>query len=245
MTLAGHRWPAARLISPPADELVLVHGLLRALAAFRWFAWVWMSIVATIDLHNGVVAHPTALVGFGATALALTAAITVVVRVAPADALRWPLLLVELVLGAAMVGLDPWVYGPGVDHAQSLGSVWPLAAVLAVGVRAGGRAGVMAGLVIGVSRGLGEAVVVGGDWDGDRVLGVFGSMVLYALGGGAAGLTAVRLREARREISLARAREEVARTLHDGVLQTLAMVQRRRRQRVSRRRPGSTGPRFR
>ncbi|MGH9277835.1 MAG: sensor histidine kinase, partial [Acidimicrobiales bacterium] len=51
--------------------------------------------------------------------------------------------------------------------------------------------------------------------------------VFYALGGFAGGYLARLLRRAEREISAARAREEVARTLHDGVLQTLAVVERR------------------
>ena len=76
---------------------------------------------------------------------------------------------------------------------------------------------------------LGGVLVGGlpGGWDGARTLSVVSTTVLYALAGGAAGYAADRARRAEREISAARAREQGARHLHDGVLQTLAVVQRR------------------
>jgi len=52
-------------------------------------------------------------------------------------------------------------------------------------------------------------------------------VVFYAVAGAVAGYVAALMRRAEREISAARAREELARTLHDGVLQTLALVERR------------------
>jgi signal transduction histidine kinase len=52
-------------------------------------------------------------------------------------------------------------------------------------------------------------------------------VVFYVLGGCAAWYLTSLLRRAEGEISAARAREEIARTLHDGVLQTLALVERR------------------
>lgn len=208
-------------------ERALLDGLVRAIAAFRWAAWAWMAVVAAIDLRNGPVAHPAVMVSLVALALGVTVAATVLARLDPAKLLGTPAIAVELVVAVALVGLDHWVYGADSIHAQSLGVVWPLAAVLTAGVRFGAAGGGLTGLAVGVATWMGELAVVPGRWYGDRILGSLGSVVLYVLGGAVAGVTAARLREAQRQIAMARAREEVARTLHDGVLQTLAVIQRR------------------
>jgi signal transduction histidine kinase len=114
----------------------------------------------------------------------------------------------------------------GVSHPQRLSSAWPLAAVLTAGIAFRARGGVMAGVAIGIGRAVGVVLGPGG-WTGRDTVSIVSTVVLYALAGLVAGFVTSRLREAERRISLAQAREEVARTLHDGVLQTLAVVQRR------------------
>jgi signal transduction histidine kinase len=173
-----------------------------------------------------------------AVALALVAVALVVTVIAGARVRSDPALLLtplaiglELAVGAALVLGGGIAYGEGYAFdpgAQSLGSAWPLAGVLSAGLALGGAAGAVAGAGMGMSR-LGGVLVGGlpGGWDGARSLSIVSTTVLYALAGGAAGYAADRARRAEREISAARAREEVARHLHDGVLQTLSVVQRR------------------
>jgi signal transduction histidine kinase len=85
----------------------------------------------------------------------------------------------------------------------------------------------MAGLAIGLGR-LGGVLANGeSGLDAGRWLSILSTTVLYVLAGSAAGFSATRARQLEREASSIRAREEVARHLHDGVLQTLAVVQRR------------------
>lgn len=221
---------ATRLEVPaPSAEISLAfeRSLLFALAAFRWAAFAWLAVVATIDLRNGPVAHPAAMVALVGLALAVTVVDTVAVRLDPAWLLRSTVIAVELLVGASLVFADHWVYGPDSAHSQSLGSVWPLAGVLTAGIRGGGLAGLAVGAALGVAAWAGDLVFVPGRWNGDRTLAAVGSIVLFGLAGSAAGLTAGRLRQAERHVAWARAREDVARTLHDGVLQTLAVVQRR------------------
>ncbi|MBV9950589.1 MAG: ATP-binding protein, partial [Acidimicrobiia bacterium] len=105
-----------------------------------------------------------------------------------------------------------------------LGAAWPLAAVLTAGTAAGATAGGIAGVGMGLGRVVATKL---GDGGAASSFSLISSCVLYAQAGAVAGFAIGRLRVAEAQISAARAREEVARTLHDGVLQTLAVVQRR------------------
>jgi signal transduction histidine kinase len=93
------------------------------------------------------------------------------------------------------------------------------------GVVFGRRWGVIAGVWLGLSAYAQVPLPHGknGEWSASIV----SSMALYCAAGWAAGYLMNRLREAEVQITSAKAREEVARTLHDGVLQTLAVIQRR------------------
>ena len=173
--------------------------------------------------------HAWLALGLAILALAVTVVDTALLRTDYPALLRPGPVLAELAVGGALVLADGVAYGP--DHAfstsQSLGSVWPLAGILGAGVALGPLAGAASGIAIGLCR-VGAVLLNGAAVDtGGRVLSLGNTVVFYALGGAAAGYLARLLRRAEAEISAARAREEVARTLHDGVLQTLAVVERR------------------
>jgi signal transduction histidine kinase len=135
----------------------------------------------------------------------------------------------ELAIAAALVLCDGWAYGSGhaFSTSQSIGSVWPLVAVLSVGVAFGRIPGAAAGLLLGAAK-FGEALANGiRHFDSARTMSLASTTVFYVVAGVVAAYLMQLLRRAEREISEARAREGIARTLHDGVLQTLAVVERR------------------
>jgi signal transduction histidine kinase len=197
--------------------------LLAGLAGFRWLAWAWLA--AVLVLTRGELDRPLVAVGLAGAAAAVSVAATVVLRIRPRRLLGWPIVAVELGVAVALSVGDGIAYaGP---HPQSLGSAWPLAGILTAGVAFAGRGGAAAGIVVGLGRLAGSLLEQGSAWDEDATVSALSTVVLYALAGGVAGFATVKLREAERRISVVQAREEVARTLHDGVLQTLAVVQRR------------------
>ena len=209
--------------SPSPDEDALVRGLLSGLAGFRWLAWAWLA--AMLVLTRGELDRPLLAIALAGSAAAVSVAATVVLRIRPERLLAWPMVALEVGVAVALSVGDGVAYaGP---HPQSLGSAWPLAGILTAGVAFAGRGGAAAGIVVGLGRLAGSLLENGSGWDEDATVSALSTVVLYALAGGVAGFATVKLREAERRISVVQAREEVARTLHDGVLQTLAVVQRR------------------
>lgn len=201
--------------------------MLLGLAALRWGAWMWMAAALLVARQN--LDRPAIALTLVVLALVVTVAHTALVRARPAELLRPGPIVAEVVVGVALVLGDGWARQAGrvFTTSQSLGSVWPLVGVLSAGVGFGPLAGGLAGASMGVAR-VGAVVLnQAGSLDQGRVLSLANSLVFYALAGSVAGWVAALLRRAEVEVSTAHAREEVARTLHDGVLQTLALVERR------------------
>lgn len=216
------RLTAVRL-SPPTRR-----SLLRGLLAYRWLTLTWAAGAFAWEVWNRRssdqpdVAHP--LVGFAllGAAAGLTAAFTWLYRRDPDQLLRPIAIFSEIGVGTVMLLADTWVFGSA-DHPQTLPSVWVVAAVAGVAVAGGRRAAVVTGLGMGLARYVGLLIV---ESPGAGFAGL-ATMVLLGVSGWVLGYLLYRFQEAERSISAYRAREEVARTLHDGVLQTLAVIQRR------------------
>ena len=204
----------------------LTHGALwSGLVVVRWVAWLWMVGVLVVNRHD--LLRPW-------LAWALAAAAGLVSVVAARDARRGSppavaLLVGELAVGWALVVCDGWAYAGGhvFTSQASLGSTWPLAGVVAAGLRWGPLSGVGAGLLIGAARVVAAWANEVRHFSSDQLLSLGSTAVLWALAGGVAGLVGALLRSAEQQVAASRAREELGRTLHDGVLQTLALVQKR------------------
>ncbi len=216
----GEPGPRQATDERPAPQEPLEQGLVMALVAFRWLALIWMVAVVVVSRRD--LAHPAWAIALITLTLAVTIAQTIFAQRRDLAAVRQLVLFAELPVGVLLVALDGTIYA--VDQSNSFGSPWPLAGVMATGALFGRRAGVLAGLAIGAARLVSDLT---GPGLGDRWLSLVSTSVLFVMAGWASGELYRRLDEAERQISLARARDEIARTLHDGVLQTLAVIQRR------------------
>lgn len=218
-------------LSPPTRDAIL-----RGLVAFRWVVGAWMIGVFAWEIFDrSRTERPNVMQPFlGLVLLVGTVAFMALLTAAyHRDArtlLRPALITTELSLAAALLFLDAFVYGS--THSQALPTIWPVAVIFSVALAAGGRAAVIAGLGLGLARYVGwlafptddlGPIEAASPWSMSRIA----STVLFAVAGWVAGYLLDQQERSDRAISAFRAREEVARTLHDGVLQTLAVIQRR------------------
>lgn len=207
----------------PGDdaEYALVTGLLRALSAVRGATLLWAIIGVAFSTEH--LEHEWGAVGL----LALMAVTTALVSLWPnrgavLDPQSAKTVAFELIVGAIVLVGDGLIYAD--TRPQSLPWSWPAAGVMAAGIIYGARAGILAALFTGMASMTSEVVLLDRDTSG---IGALSKLGLWLLAGGVAGYVVSRLRRAEAQISVAQAREEVARQLHDGVLQTLAVIQRR------------------
>ncbi len=205
------------------SETVLVISLLRALSVFRWATLAWACL--GVALSRSLLSRPALAMAGLAVAAAYTLYLEVTSRVAPRRLAATPILALELVLGMGLLLLDGAVYDPA--RGQSLPWAWPAAGIAAAGIARGTRAGLAAAAAVSAVSVYTEVVVLDRFTGSAQAAQVMSKVGLWLLVGALAGALTSRLRRAERLISVARARDELARELHDGVLQTLAIIQRR------------------
>ncbi len=140
---------------------------------------------------------------------------------------RTPLFVADLVVACAALLATPLVQSEAMleRHASTIPSFWVMAAVLAWAVARGWVGGVVAAAVVSACDLSVRLEATGTTW---------GNIFLLFLAAGVVGYSTERLREAteaqaaaERVAATMQERARLARVVHDGVLQVLALVQRR------------------
>ena len=224
-------------IKPSPGRRAVPAGVRRALT--NWFAPAmtvedrmlrWLAVVRVIVLVNAVV---LVAYRFDNVQKPLAAALCAVVMVAWTGFSIWayleparrrpPLLLADLAVAVALIAMSPVVKGAG--FSATIPGFWVMGALLAWAVHWRWVGGLVAGLVL-------SAVDLSVRQDIAQVN--YANAFLLVLGGTIVGflveslqLMAAERDRAQRSAAAAVERARLARAVHDGVLQVLALVQRR------------------
>ncbi len=216
----GEREGSARDLATPTSRSVQ-----RGLVVLRWATLAWC--VAVVVMSRARLDRPWVAVAVLAAAGAVTVFTTV--QVARGWAPTPASVLVELAVDIALIVGDGVAFVDGTARSghQSLAGQFPIVGVVNAGIVMGVWFGLVAGAVVGFSNTISVWVNGFRDFEGDDLASLGSSVCFFALWGGVAGWVGQLLTRAEQEVATTRAREEVAATLHDGVLQTLALVERR------------------
>ena len=201
-------------------------GVLVGAAGLRWASWVWLTVVALANLHR--VHHAPLAV----TAVAVTGAATLVATLALRDgawqqSLRPGWVGTELAVAIAVVAADGWVE-QGRLTGQTLAGSWPVPTILVAALAGGMAWGIGSAALLAVARAVAVAVSGWTPGQAGRVWLAVTSTAIEWIAFGAASAVVIRLlRRAHRQLAEAEVRDRIARDLHDGVLQTLTLIERR------------------
>lgn len=214
-----------------ASEMVL----LRALVSFRWAGVA--STIAVLALNNDEIHRAGPAYAVATAALAWSAGTALAIRRDPELLFGWPAIVIETAIACGLQLADGWSLGAEYTwFAPALGALWSLAAPMTAGVLHGPVAGAGVGAAVVGARLLGafapdvNANVGFGALTDDvipRLVPTLSLGFLYVMAGLGAAYLADRQRRAEAEVTTARARDELAQGLHDGVLQNLVAIGRR------------------
>ena len=206
-----------------------VHTLQRVLVVARWLCWGWM--VGVVAFGRDALVHP--VVAWTAVGVMLAVAIlaTHLARTDP-DSLRRPqFVATETFVVLLLAVADGWVFEPGhvFTTSQNLATEWPLIVATSAGIAAGPIAAGAIGFLFGPARLLSAAFNDFSHFGRKHLVASLATALFYGACGALIGWLVTLLRRSEDAISHHRARDEMARVLHDTVLQTLALVDRRAR----------------
>jgi signal transduction histidine kinase len=192
--------------------------MFRALAVLRVVVLVnAVVLIAYRDNYD----HPVA--GWFCVALMIGWTIYAIVTYAKPIRRTVRLMVADLGIAVGLLVATPFVKGEWFN--ATIPGFWIMGALLAWAVRYGWRGGLVASVVLG-----GTDLLIRADFD----QGNYGYVFLILLGGPIVGYLVESLQQmaaerdnAEREAAVAAERARLARVVHDGVLQVLALVQRR------------------
>ena len=203
--------------------------ILKALAVARWLTWLWMAGILVFTDTETKVRHP--VVGWVAVGVALTVAVagTVLLRRSPERLLHAPFVIAEVGLALGLSIVDGYVFEKNhvFETSQSIATQWPLIAMATVGVAYGPVIAGLSGLLVGPAEWAGAELNLFDAWGTPEIVSIVATSLFFGACGVVFGWQARLLKRVEGEIADRRARDEVGRVLHDTVLQTLALVERR------------------
>jgi signal transduction histidine kinase len=200
--------------------------ILKALVVARWLSWAWMAgIVAFDDSLRRPLAAWVAVVA----TLALTATSTAFVRSRPERLIHASFVATEVAFAVGLSIIDGAVFEDGHVFAttQSIATQWPLIAAATTGVAFGPYLAAACGALIGPAELGGALANEHSPFTPGQIVSLVATSLFYTACGAVFGWQARLLKRVEGEIADRRARDEIARVMHDTVLQTLALVERR------------------